>query len=405
MVFIPAKMGRINMRSLVDRLQSLGIASRADLAKSLGMSQPTAGKIVDALIGLGVIDEVDLEAKPQGHAWNADNGPARMGRPARMLVLNRLMPRFIGVELGVSKTGLAPLPFGLDQPDSWAQCINTPDNAPEWLARLKDCPVDILPEDLWGVLVSVPGIVDEQAGRVLFSPNLHWTEKIDLKERLQEIWNVPVALVQEERALALGHQFAGANGEDFLLVDVGDGVGGAVIVSGRLYATPLSISGELGHTPVLGNARRCGCGATGCVETLLSIRGLLQSHAQAHGVRDAGWETLQAHIRDNGVEPWLAQTLDTAAAIVAGALNVLGLRCVVLTGKLNELPPSVMEYFSGRIVQGTMWARFGQIKVESAPRRRMAGLVAVGIERFVLPKAAREKKREAEPQRARWYSA
>ena len=52
-------------------------------------------------------------------------------------------------------------------------------------------------------------------------------------------------------------------------------VGGAIIVDGKPLANPLPISGEIGHTPVLGNARPCGCGAVGCMETLVSLRGLL----------------------------------------------------------------------------------------------------------------------------------
>lgn len=393
------------MRSLVDRLQRLGIASRADLAKSLGMSQATAGKIVDTLIGLGVIEEVDPETRQQRNAVSGENGPARMGRPARMLCLNRSTPRFLGVELGVSRTALALLPFGLDDPDCWTHCIETPDTPAEWLVLLEQIAPDITTTQIWGVIVSVPGIVDEREGRVLFSPNLHWTEAMDLTEVFRGIWKVPVALVQEERALALGHQYADAKGEDFLLVDVGDGVGGAAIASGRLYATPLSISGELGHTPVLGNRRPCGCGAQGCVETLLSKRGLLQSYCEAHGLGETTWDSLLEHIRQNGVEPWLAVTLDSAAAIVAGALNVLGLRRVIITGRLNQLPESVLEHLSRQIEKGTMWARVGQIEVESAPRRRMAGLVAVGIERFVLPMAVREKRRKVESEMHRSYDA
>ncbi len=56
--------------------------------------------------------------------------------------------------------------------------------------------------------------------------------------------------------------------EDFLLVDFGEGVGGAIIVEGKPLANPLPISGEIGHTPVPGNRRPCGCGAVGCMETL-----------------------------------------------------------------------------------------------------------------------------------------
>ena len=151
---------------------------------------------------------------------------------------------------------------------------------------------------------------------------------------------LPVLLVQEERALALGHHLAHPDCEDFLLVDFGEGVGGAIIVDGKPLANPLPISGEIGHTPVLGNRRQCGCGATGCMETLVSLRGLLESFSIATRGGKKSWAQLREHIVQDGIEPWLAHSLDAAAAIIAGSLNVLGLRRVVITGSLTELPPS-----------------------------------------------------------------
>jgi len=61
--------------------------------------------------------------------------------------------------------------------------------------------------------------------------------------------------------------------------------------AGRLYSGPLPLSGELGHTPVLGNNRLCGCGATGCIETLISRKGLIAS-AQEHLQEPVSWPRL-----------------------------------------------------------------------------------------------------------------
>jgi glucokinase len=264
----------------------------------------------------------------------------------------------------------------------------TPNSDKKLVEKLHAAAAKIPQQDFWGVLVSVPGIVDETAGKVLFSPNLHWTEQINLSRQIQKVWNAPIVLVQEERALALGHQAVEPVGEDFMLVDFGEGVGGSVILEGRLFANPLPISGELGHTPVLGNQRVCGCGAIGCMESLVSVRGLLQSFAESHGAGvSADWPTLVQHIEKEGLTPWLTQALDAAAMAIAGALNVLGLRRVVITGTLAELPEEVIKYFSDAIVRGALWARFGRVKCETAPRRRMAGLVAAGIDRLVISMA------------------
>ncbi|HEX7651874.1 MAG TPA: ROK family protein, partial [Verrucomicrobiae bacterium] len=220
---------------------------------------------------------------------------------------------------------------------------------------------------------------------VIFSPNVHWTEAVDLPELVGRIWNVPVLVVQEERVVALGHHFNHPGDEDFLLVDFGEGVGGAAIVGGKPFTSPLPINGELGHTPALGNHRRCGCGAVGCVETLVSRRGLLESFAAAHPKAKKDWGALNLHIEQHGIEPWLAQSLDAAAVAIAGALNVLGLRRVVITGSLTELPAGVLGRISRAIQDGAMWARFGRVECVGAPRCRAAGMVAIGVDRLVVP--------------------
>ncbi len=385
MILIPSLMGRINKRDLLGRLQRIGQASRADLAKSLGLSQPTAGKIAGKLIRLGVLEEADEVAAASQLRAPAGDRRGRIGRPGRLLRLNRTQPRFLAIQLDVNETNLAALPVGVDPDDHWTIQVKTPSSADAWVRRLKEVAGSIPAHDYWGALVSVPGIVDEPRARVLFSPNLHWTEAVDLPALIRQVWQVPVELVQEERALALGHQSVDAKEEDFLLVDFGEGVGGAAIVSGRLYTSPLPLSGELGHTLVLGNRRKCGCGAIGCVETLVSQRGLIQSYVSEHPGAQPSWESVQEAVAAHGIPRWLARTLDATADVIAGALNVTGLRRLVVTGILTELAPSAVEYLSKSIRRGAMWSRFGELSIETAPRRRAAGLVAAGIDRLAIP--------------------
>ncbi len=382
MIYVPSRMGQLNRRALLRQLQKLGVASRAELAKSLGMSQPTAGKIVDELLVSGVLEELVLPD---------DNGAESVmrGRPGRKLRLNRSRSRLLAIQLGLQETAVAGLSLGISDEDQWHVSFSLdPDGdspAKTWEGQLRTAARKIGGKDFLGVLLSVPGIVDETENRILFSPNLHWTEKTDLASIVRRVWNVPVLIVQEERALALGHHLAAPGSDDFLLVDFGEGVGGAIIMDGKPLANPLPISGEIGHTPVLGNQRRCGCGSVGCMETLVSLRGLLESFSAAQRGARNSWAGLQRHISQKGIPAWLAQSLDAAAVSIAGALNVLGLRRVVITGSLTELPSAVCAHLSQAIQNGSMWAKFGTVECVAAPRRRTAGLVAIGIEQLIVP--------------------
>src|SRR5690348_907591 len=133
MVIIPAKMGRHNKRALLDRLLRLGTASRAELAKSLGLSQPTAGKIADELLELGVFEETDDDAQN-----GSDSSGPRMGRPGRMLRLTQSKARFLGIQLGIAETWLSPLPLSVTEEDQWLIKFETPSTAKEWARRLQD---------------------------------------------------------------------------------------------------------------------------------------------------------------------------------------------------------------------------------------------------------------------------
>jgi predicted NBD/HSP70 family sugar kinase len=308
-----------------------------------------------------------------------------LGRPGQLLRLDAERARFVAIELGVTHTYVAALPVGVALEDEWTHSFATPKSVEGWVRELKKLAPKLPDAELWGVLISVPGIVDENADQVLFSPNLHWLEKTNLAQLVRTVWDLPVVLVQEIRALALGHLTAEPVGEDFFLVDFGSGVGGAIVVEGQLYAQPIPLSGEIGHTPVPGNQRSCGCGAVGCLETLVSQGGLLQSFAAAGGGAAPTWKSLASRITRAGLEPWLIETLNSTAQVISGALNVLGVHRVVLTGNLTELPASVLKHLESEIQKGAMWARFGEVVCQSAPHRRAAGLVAAGIDRLVLP--------------------
>jgi len=89
-------------------------------------------------------------------------------------------------------------------------------------------------------------------------------------------------------------------------------------------------------------------------------------------------------VKERGIEPWLSETLDATARIIAGALNVLGLHRVIVTGRLCELAGCI-DYLAAGINKGAMWGRFGHVTCQAAPHRRSAGLVAAGIDRLILP--------------------
>jgi len=369
---IPASLRLANQATILEHLLGRKAATRADLAKATGMSKPTAGKIIDDMIRAGLVEEVKI----------VDGARLGVGRPGNHVRLATSKPHFVVMALGVDSTKIAALPPAPPETERWNVEFQTPDNADAWLERLIQVARQIDVKRPWAVLLSTPGIVDEQAGRVLLSPNLHWSENADLVWMLRQVWSAPVGLVQEVRALALG-ELGARDADDFLMVDIADGVGGALMLRGRLYRGALPLGGEIGHTPIPGNTRPCGCGGRGCLETLASERGLIQSLREAKGHGSTFADVLRSVQRE--LPAWMRSTLDAVAICVGAALNIYGVRRVVLVGRITELPTSATDYLSAGIQRAALWSRFDAVAVILAKKRFARGLLMAGIHRFVMP--------------------
>lgn len=370
---------RMHQRRIIETVARCGSVSRSDLARATGMSQPTVSRIVDQLRSEHILAESEDEI-PSGENGSGKTA-AILGRPSTRLELDRTRPRFGVVQLGVRHTRMAVLPVAVPFEDRWEIEFATPASADAWLGQLAKAWKPHRNKRLHTV-VSLPGVVDESSGKVYLSPNVRWLEKTDLRDALCDIFGTDVLFKQEIRLLALGHLAAEPESGDFLLIDSGSGVGGAAVIGGNLFSGSVPLAGEIGHDAVPGNQRPCGCGAVGCLETLISRPGLVTSAAENGQAKT--WPALVEYLTSHPMPRWLKLSLESAAVDIAGALNVLGLRQVVLTGAFRELPPSAIDHLSNSIREHAMWARFGEISLRTAARRRQAGMVSVALDRMFV---------------------
>ena len=126
--------------------------------------------------------------------------------------------------------------------------------------------------EIKGAGIGVPGRVLPQEGRVVFSPNVPALNDCRLVERLAPLVNWPLFLENDANLFALGEHWLGAGrGHDHMLgITLGTGVGGGLILNGRLWTGAEGTSGEIGHMTVDPEGRKCHCGNRGCLETMAS---------------------------------------------------------------------------------------------------------------------------------------
>ncbi|QDT36630.1 ROK family protein [Stratiformator vulcanicus] len=148
-----------------------------------------------------------------------------------------------------------------------------PDSVIERMAELIERLATQAGERPDGIGIGLPGLVDVHRGVTKFLPNLptQWRE-IALATRLKERFEVPVRLLNDARAATLAELVFGIGRtvDTFAFFTLGTGVGGGVVIDGKLRLGPLGAAGELGHQTVQFDGPRCGCGNRGCLETVAS---------------------------------------------------------------------------------------------------------------------------------------
>ena len=205
-----------------------------------------------------------------------------------------------------------------------------------------------------GVGIGAPGPIDPEAGMVYNPPNLPGWEAVALGPRLSEALGVPVFLENDVNLGTLGEyaQGAGRGTLDMVGIFVGTGVGGGLILDGKLRSGFRHAAGEVGHMVVLAGGPVCGCGRRGCLEALAS-RTAIERDIQL-GL-DAGRESLIPKLTRDGRERLTSGTLAKAfrrgdplvTEVIGRAQWYLGL----LTASIVNLVDPEMVVFGGGVVE------------------------------------------------------
>jgi glucokinase len=145
--------------------------------------------------------------------------------------------------------------------------------ADETQAIINDNAIEIL-----GVGVGAPN-ANYYSGLIEFAPNLPWDGIIKIREFLSQKLDRKVIITNDANAAAIGERiYGGAKGlNDFLMITLGTGVGSGFVVNGALAYGHDGFAGELGHTIIDPDGRKCACGRCGCLETYCSATGVVRT--------------------------------------------------------------------------------------------------------------------------------
>ncbi len=169
-----------------------------------------------------------------------------------------------------------------------------------------------------GIGIGSPGTLDVKNGIVNYANNLGWNE-LPVAKLMQEVLPYPVRLTNDANAACLGEAKygAGKSYETIIMLTLGTGVGGGIIINGKLFEGNEGKGGELGHTVIVVDGEPCTCGRKGCLEAYASASALIRETKKAMRLnkRSLMWKISPDIELVNGKLPFEAAKQGDATAI------------------------------------------------------------------------------------------
>ncbi len=208
--------------------------------------------------------------------------------------------------------------------------------------------------DIEGIGIALPGMIDSGAGEVVYSNNINWKD-VKIVKLIKEKLDTEIRITNDANAAALGEAVFGAGKKykDSVFITLGTGVGGGIIIDGKIFAGNKSAGAEIGHTVIKAHGAKCTCGLSGCFEAYSSATALIRETkaVMRNDKNSLLWKACGGDInRINGKHPFDLYGKDSAAKkVVDEYIDYLSIGLVNIA---NVFRPEVIMLGGGVCAQG-----------------------------------------------------
>jgi len=225
--------------------------------------------------------------------------------------------------------------------------------------------------------IGVPGIIDMKTGMVRESPNLPGWSDYPVRDEIEKRLGAPVILENDANVAAFGEKWLGVGRQvgDMAMLTLGTGVGGGIVLDGKIWHGMTGMAGEFGHMTVDPEGQPCGCGNRGCLEQYASATAIVRMAREAIAAGDApgltkaaisdlelsAQEIYNLAIRGDEQAVWIFRKVGRALGIALAAMvNGLNLQMYVIGGGVcsawDAFSPTIFEELRQR---STVYAATG----------------------------------------------
>ncbi len=336
---------RHNLASLARFLHDGGPTSRSEVVGHTGLNRSTVGGLITDLVTVGLV----RETVPIGRG---------VGRPSYGVEPVRGRAYVLAVDLRVDRTIVALVGFGGDVLERREHSYGADsDSVSMIISQLVDVCRDLLASAprgsiQVGVGVGVPGLVRQPDGLVRFAPNLGWVD-VPLGRLLAQSLGTskPVVIGNDSDLGAIAERVRGSAIGSSNVIYLGGqvGIGGGIVIDGRLLMGSQGYGGEVGHMRVNPKGRVCRCGATGCWETEIG-ESALRLGSGAHDRASTSDIVAAAAAGDRHARRALKTVGGWLGLGVANLVNIFNPDVVVFGGSLREIFPATRDIVEATVV-------------------------------------------------------
>ena len=259
----------INRRAVLNLIRTKQPISRADLARVSGLQRSTISLIVEDLI--------------EGH-WVLEGATGRIPRGRRPTFLRLNDDRvIIGVDIRPLQitVALADVNGKFTSQEVMPTDANPKTAIDGVIERIQRLLHSCGGKKVEGIGISLPGRVEPGSGRLIFAPNLKWTD-FDIAEAVEKATGFDVEMENAANACVLAAVwFDHIESRNLVVVTVSEGIGTGILVNGRLARGFSGMAGEFGHVPLDPDGPLCSCGSHGCWEVFASNRAALRYYSES----------------------------------------------------------------------------------------------------------------------------
>jgi predicted NBD/HSP70 family sugar kinase len=360
--------------------------SRADLARLTGLQPSTVSVIIGELIVEGWVLPGSLGRLPRGR------------RPTFVTLNDRHV--ILAIDLRPDKANLAVVDINGKILSRNTVSFSVPKGSREQAKKAignvakvaRSLRAEIRDRVFEGVGVSVSGRVDQRTHEILFSPNLPWAQ-IDLYKELTAVLHTPLEMENAANACLFGERWFGSFGDtsNMIAISVAEGIGSGLLVDGKILRGREDLAGEFGHMPFDESGPVCGCGNTGCWETIASNRAGLRYYLEL--VPQSQITSFQELLdRAAGGEIQALRAIDKMAGALARGLAIInaGLapEVILIVGDCTVLWPRICPILESHLIGKAFTARTPRVVAAmEGDTARLRGAAALVLHKVLFRRA------------------